>query len=191
MPILKEDIINSKTTLGIWRITENLEEIQNLNFLIPSNIKNEKRIKEWICTRMLLKQIAPHKNINYDNYGAPFIDDEYQISISHANDLCCIILGKNNVSIDIEKIDNKIIKISEKFINLNEKKLLKNKEYLTLFWCVKECIFKLHKKGKINFKEDIEITEIYKNKVKVQFKNKEMVMYFKKIQNHYLVYYYD
>ncbi|MAN50064.1 MAG: hypothetical protein CMD04_04520 [Flavobacteriales bacterium] len=191
MPILKEDIINSKTTLGVWRMTENLEEIQNLNFLIPSNIKNEKRIKEWICTRMLLKQIAPQKNINYDNYGAPFIDDEYQISISHANDLCCIILGKNNVSIDIEKIDKKIIKISEKFINLKEKKLIKNKEHLTLFWCVKECIFKLHKKGKINFKEDIEITEIYKNKVKVQFKNKEMVMYFKKIQNHYLVYYYD
>ena len=191
MPILKEDIINSKTTLGIWRMIENLEEIQNLNFLIPSNIKNEKRIKEWICTRMLLKQIAPQKNINYDNYGAPFIDDEYQISISHANDLCCIILGKNNVSIDIEKIDKKIIKISEKFINLKEKKLIKNKEHLTLFWCVKECIFKLHKKGKINFKEDIEITEIYKNKVKVQFKNKEMVMYFKKIQNHYLVYYYD
>ena len=191
MPILKEDIINSKTTLGIWRMIENLEEIQNLNFLIPSNIKNEKRIKEWICTRMLLKQIAPQKNIKYDNFGAPSIDDKYQISISHSNDLCCIILGKNNVSIDIEKIDKKIIKISEKFINLNEKKLLKNKEHLTLFWCVKECIFKLHKKGNINFKEDIEITKIYKNKVKVQFRNKEMVMHFKKIQNHYLVYYYD
>ena len=113
------------------------------------------------------------------------------ISISHTQKFIAIIISDSPVGIDIEKIDERALNTAPKFINLNLHKNLTN-ESATLIWSAKECLFKLHKKGNLNYIEDLLVnpfklkekgninTYLYKNKYKLNYE---------KIYNHYLVYF--
>ena len=79
------------------------------------------------------------------------------ISISHTQKFIAIIISASPVGIDIEKIDERALNTAPKFINLNVHKNLTN-ESATLIWSAKECLFKLHQKGDLNYIEDLSVT---------------------------------
>ena len=57
-----------------------------------------------------------------------------------------VIISDFKISIDIEKVSNKVITISNKFIDYEYSflgDLHQEKERLTLIWCIKECIYKI------------------------------------------------
>ena len=96
--------------------------------------------------------------LDYNKYGAPILDNNKKIAISHSKQLVAIIVSKFKSGIDTEIISKRILKIKDKFIskydNINE-----SQEDLTIAWSTKECIFKWHEKGNINFKDDILIKD--------------------------------
>ena len=176
--------------LGIWQIKESLKEaIEVYNKPIPLKLKSEKRQLEYILTRLLLQQIDRKLIISYNQFGAPTLNNNKNISISHSSDLIAVIISEKKVAIDIEKISNKPLKIKHKFISNNDS-ILDNKTEVTLAWSAKEAVYKLHQQGEIDFKKDIIIQKIdtIKKQIHTTFQKKNLVLNFQEINNHFLVY---
>ena len=190
MPIIYK-IESEKITILVWEITESLEEIIVLGRGINTrNHKSEKRKKEHLVSRLLVNEICPTKKIIYNKFGAPELDNDTHISISHSKELVAIIISNKKTGLDIEQISEKSLRLASKFVS--EKNLTKlNKEKATLVWCVKEAIYKWHQKGGVDFVKDIIINELFAKehgKVTAYFRQKELNLNYLKINNHYLVY---
>ena len=190
MPIIHK-IEEKEITILVWEITETLEELQVLlGGLNISNHTSEKRKKEQLTTRLLVKEILPNKRIIYNKFGAPELDNGQHISISHSAGLVAVIISHEKTGLDIEKISEKTLRLSSKFVS--EKNLINlNKEKSTLIWCLKEAIYKWDQKGGVDFIKDIIITEFTPKeygKVIAFLKNKKLNLNYQKINDHYLVY---
>lgn len=129
---------------------------------IYSKIKNNKRKKEWLAVRFLLMQeIGSYHEIFYTETGNPFVKNNKNISISHSENLIALSISKNNTGIDIQVIEERINRISYKFVSDTERKFTENKAQITtLIWSAKECLFKIHQKGNLDFKSQLHISEI-------------------------------
>ena len=190
MPIIHK-IEEKEITILVWEITETLEELQVLlGGLNISNHTSEKRKKEQLTTRLLVKEILPNKRIIYNKFGAPELDNGQHISISHSAGLVAVIISHEKTGLDIEKISEKTLLLASKFVS--EKNLINlDKEKSTLIWCLKEAIYKWDQKGGVNFIKDIIITEFTPKehgKVIAFLKNKKLNLNYQKINDHYLVY---
>ena len=190
MGILKK-IEKNNCIIAIWDMQESLEELmqQSADISIP-DFNNEKRKKEYLVSRLLLKDIAPKTKITYNEYGAPKLENGKHISISHSKNLVAIIFSKQKVGLDIEKISKKPLRLASKFISEDEHQNL-TEEKATLIWCVKEAIFKWHQKGNIDFKKDIKIKAfeiMEKGEISCNFKGEKIIVKYRKIDNQYLAY---
>jgi 4'-phosphopantetheinyl transferase len=181
-----------KSTIAVWEITESFED---LNIKLYQNeinkFKSTKRKLEYICTRLLLNVIDEKLKISYNKYGAPILNNNKYISISHTTKLIAIVISKNKVGADLELISQKLLKIKSRFISNNDN-VASNKENLTLAWSAKECVLKWHQKGNINFKEDIQINKIIEDpnfEIYTKFQNQELILNYEEINNHFLVYF--
>ena len=183
-------IKNEKFQIGIWEITETVDELEKLaNNLYTRKYKNSKRTKEALINNILVNTLLPGSKINYNVYGAPILENNF-ISISHTKKLACVMISDLNVGVDIEEISNKPLQLANKFISDKNQVLLTKKKAL-IIWCFKEAIFKWYEKGNISFKKDIIVNNFKVNNkgtVKAQFKNEVILAEFIQIKNHYLVY---
>ena len=175
----------------VWEITETLEELQVLGKEInATSHTSEKRKKEYLASRLLINEIIPNTAITYNEFGAPELENDNHISISHSRGLVSIIISKQQVGIDIEEVSEKTLRLALKFVSAKNLTQL-TKEKATLIWCIKEAAFKWHQKGGVDFIKDIIIPEFSvkeKGIITIQFKNKELNLNYQKINNHYLVY---
>ena len=171
MPFLKEFIINPSTKIKLWKL--NLGELDyfELDEYDSNLIKAKKKelVKEqFLAVRKTLQLEDPSYKIRYDDLGKPFINSDLNISISHSKCMAAIVFSEHNeVGIDIEHKEKKIINIQDKF--LNDSEILENEyqynvDYLTMIWTAKESIYKaLGIKG-VSFSDNIIIKNINKNK---------------------------
>ncbi len=189
MGIVKK-IEENNCKIAIWDLQESLIELSNLyNKSKLPIFTNEKRKKEFLATRILLKEIIPNQSISYNIYGAPELDNNQYISISHSHNLVALIVSERKVGLDIEKISSKALSLSSKFISDITYNI--SKEKATLIWCAKEAIYKWYQKKNINFKNDIKIYPFKlgdKGTVIAKFKNQKQTLYYNKIDTHFLVY---
>ncbi len=154
MPLYKTIVVNSETTVKIWKITESFEDL-----LTPLNLKTESlnRVnamkselhrRGFISIRHLLAEFGyEDADLFYDANGKPYLKDGKHISITHSFHFSAIIVSTVKVGIDIEKQREKIAIIAKKFIDYEFKYLSKtDKNYinkLTIIWGVKESLYKL------------------------------------------------
>lgn len=190
MPLFKK-IKENNCEIGIWELSETLDYlIKKSDFSESNKITNKKRKKEILASRMLLKNMYADLNIKYNKYGAPTVENNKFISISHSKKFVTIILSRIKVGIDIEEINDKALNAVSKFINLgNSNQISKNEA--TLVWSCKECIYKWYQKGSVNFLNDIKIHSFKikeKGKITANFKNQKFTLFYRKLQNHFLVY---
>ena len=190
MPLFKK-IKENNCEIGIWELSETLDYlIKKSDFSETNKIINKKRKKEMLASRILLKNMYPNLKITYNKYGAPKVENNKFISISHSKKFVTIILSRIKVGIDIEEINDKALNAVSKFINLsNSNQISKNEA--TLVWSCKECIYKWYQKGSVNFLNDIKIHSFKikeKGKITANFKNQEFTLFYRKLQNHFLVY---
>ena len=177
-------------SLGIWEMSESINE---LNALIKGvkfdHLKSQKRILEILAVRVLLKEMCGNVKLDYNEYGAPILDNNKNISISHSKQLVAIIVSEFKSAIDIEIISKRILKIKDKFISKFDNINYSQKD-LTIAWSTKECIFKWHQKGNLNFKDDTSIKSIdHSTKtIEVSFDKNLFILNFLKINKHILVY---
>lgn len=133
----------------------NEEELIRLN-----DFKSEKRKFEFLSTRILKEEIFPGCTIAYTKDGAPFIQDQPNISVSHtANCSAIAVCPSHIIGLDIEPISEKARKLHSKFLNETEQHIIDTSDSLlmTKAWSCKESMYKLSNRKGIIFKRDLEI----------------------------------
>ena len=193
MPIINLSRITPYKALGIWKINESLNQINDLNKIEKLNIDNrihEKKFKEKVAATMVIKKICEYLKLNYygikkNKAGKPFlIKNKSNISISHSYPYAVGLIDIENLcGVDIEKIREKVLKINKKFLNEDERKLAGNsKEINTIFWCCKEALFKASSNQNISYSDDINLKKI-KEKIAGKIKEEKFNLSTQKIED--------
>ena len=129
--------------------------------LLLDNISNENRKQEFIQARKLRNETIGKIEILYNEDGKPLLtNSDYFISISHSQHFIGIFKAPFNIGLDIEEINDRVLKIKQRFLN-NEEQILfgTNIENLTVAWTLKEAMFKLNNRTGIDFSTELLIVE--------------------------------
>ena len=170
MPVFKDHQIHSNTKLGVWHCTESIQqllEIANLDKedqIKCASFKNDQRQKHFIAVRILCEILIGPSKILYREGGKPsLLDDGQHISISHSHDYVAVLISSSpQIGIDIQQIEDKILRIRNRFVNDDDKLIIDfhNTEDLTLLWCVKESLYKINGDPTVFFNEHMRIDKL-------------------------------
>jgi 4'-phosphopantetheinyl transferase len=165
MPV--EQVIEREgTKLCLWRISESLEE---LNQLIHERttvqvFQNERRNRHYLSSRLLFESLLGYSEFKIikDSHGKPHLEGgEYDISISHSGDYAVGLLSESgSCGVDIERYQDKIVSIGPRFCNQDElDAIVKGQEVLSMYliWSIKESLYKLYGRKSVNFKKHLQV----------------------------------
>lgn len=146
--------IENHSQIGIWKIEESIQELESLlNMTIIDNdryenFKSDTRKKEWLATRILLKEMLNNDvlEIQYDSNRKPFLSTQVKLSISHSKGYVALMLSeKNEVGVDIQVPKKNIAKGISVFMSPVELDEIGEDNYfekLHIYWCAKESLYK-------------------------------------------------
>ena len=166
---MSKSTIHPDAIWGVREIAGTSEELlskldeKELYLPVINRIKLEKRKREWLAVRILLKELlGEEKEVEYDASGKPFFkDNSYHISISHTAGYVAVILNPEHpVGIDIEQITNQVERIRDRFLTEEENiHISKENEliHLLLHWSAKETVFKALGNSNVTFNEQLHI----------------------------------
>ncbi len=158
--------LKNNALLGVWQATEPIELLEKLAYLTPSDrdklsiIRLEKRRREWLSSRILLKIMAKGGELSFLPNGKPVLNNGKHISISHSDDLAGVVICDLPIGIDIQGEDSKLLRIERKFTNESERTFLPNGPSrlasLASIWSAKEAVFKCFGE-RVDFSEDMQL----------------------------------
>ena len=192
--IFHKKILN--THIYVWKMTSSYEDqiknplLKSAELISAKELKNEKRKKEFISSRIALKNIF-NKDLELKHHksGKPFIKETKHLSISHSSNFLALAFGEENIGIDIEKPQNRMVKLMPKILSEIEFMEFKKEPSMDLackVWGAKEAILKYVGDKNLNYKEDIKVKNIhlgFATYLKMNFK-----VEFEKIENMILTY---
>jgi len=169
MPIIYQKNINKREILGVWKITESVDELLTMvdfseeDHAIFHKFKIKARQAHWLSYRLMIRQLMGDEcdcDFYYDEHGKlQFKNIDYSISVTHSGLYSGVIISsKHYVGIDIEKLGDRINLLADKFLSKEEKEFLPIEEqhrYLTVLWSAKEALFKLFGKSNLIFDTNI------------------------------------
>lgn len=172
MPITFQENIDLDTSIGLWRITESPDELEQQlqlkehELALLRSLSTEKRNLHWLATRVLLRKMLntnEYIDCQADENGKPIlINHPHHISLSHSYDYAAVMISKTKkVGIDIEIIKNKIDRVKHKFLSADELAFIEPNnsiEHLYACWCAKEALYKLNGKKETSFKDHIHLS---------------------------------
>ncbi|WP_136466708.1 4'-phosphopantetheinyl transferase family protein [Flagellimonas onchidii] len=171
MPIYKTITISPTTSVYIWKVTEQENELSKGIELTPhcqgrmEGMKSEMHRRAFLSIRHLMDQ-AGYKDhdLYYDDFGKPHLKDGKYISITHSRNFTGIIISESDeVGIDIEMQRDKILRIANKFTPLREYRTLANTEAiirkLTIVWGAKESLYKIYAQQGLSFLKHIDVMD--------------------------------
>ena len=168
MPIVFREH-NDFHAIAVWESTEDpavLEELARLSFSEKTDFESFKslsRKREYVTVRALLRAMTPEApvSIRYDKNGKPHPDQMKSMSISHTGNFVAVMLSERSAcGLDMELIDERILRLAKKFVNDEEKKHLPEQnliEHLQVLWGAKEVIFKIHGLGDLDFRKHMNV----------------------------------
>jgi 4'-phosphopantetheinyl transferase len=170
MPLYLEKRING-SRLAVWQMTETEQELFSQTALSEEvkseveNFRSEKRRKEWLTLRILLKDVlgvAQYDDIVYDEKGKPHLKNgNGYISFSHTRSFAAVMFHRTkNIGIDIETVRERIEKVSHKFLSDEEQAFTQHPrrmDMLHIIWGAKEVMFKIYGKGGLDFKNQMRV----------------------------------
>jgi 4'-phosphopantetheinyl transferase len=199
--------VETTTQILVWKITESLEQLYQEVELNPANtirfngMKSEMHQRAFLSVRKLLMEKGYSDfDLEYDEFGKPYLKDGNHISISHSHEFSTIIISNQKAGIDIEMQREKILRIADKFVNNQELQRLKsfdNQDFikkLTVKWGAKEAIFKIRNEKGISFKDNIQVNpfEIRDQKtiatLEMENMKQQFSIYFEEFERFTLVY---
>lgn len=165
MPLIRS-IQNPELSLGLWEITEDASFFEQA-ILYRATASNPGQQLQQLASRMVLTVLQPSfplDQIQLNPAGKPFLPSGSQFSISHTRGFAAtIISAETPVGIDIEFISPRVIKVEKKFLNDQEFALLAPLSeqdrivFSSLFWSIKETVYKCWGNGGVDFAEQIRI----------------------------------
>lgn len=128
-----------------------------------NDIGHIKRKKEWLSVRVLLKEmLGKYTPIVYDEYRNPYIQEPYEISITHSKNIVGITLSKKKYTgIDSEILSDRILRTAHKFIDPEQLENFPSHSFIQhcyLHWCGKETLYKIKGGGGIDFLHNLQLS---------------------------------
>ncbi len=174
MPLSKTIDIDEQTKLGLWHIKEDADfflsrlQLDDEEQAKVDQLKSPKRYLHWLASRVLIRTLINTEEfieMTFEANGKPKLQNfPYNVSISHSLDYAGVILSeRQDVGIDIEKIDPKINRIAHKFIpdnELNKINKVSRMETYHVHWGAKEAMFKVCGQPGVSFKDHIQVDPI-------------------------------
>jgi 4'-phosphopantetheinyl transferase len=120
--------------------------------------KSLSRRREYTATRYLFHQLFEGALLKYTPNGAPYIDNEGFISVSHSKDVTGIVHNVDfPIALDIELIQSKACRLWPKFLSKEEAIDFDCSDPLEMSgaWSMKETLYKLSGQRGIIFKEQL------------------------------------
>ena len=163
MPIIEDLKLSENSRLIIWEISETINELKTKVLLSENSLKllnqrkSEVQKKQFLAIRNILSELSiDDRDMTYEESGRPYIMGGQNISLSHSGTFAAAILSDSVVGIDIEKMNDRILKIKDKFLEteLNYPEKLEVATAL-IYWNIKESIFKAVSKKGVDFKKNI------------------------------------
>lgn len=212
MPVNFLEEISKDTSIGLWRIEENPEELEEQLQLktheldLLNSLNGNKRNMQWLATRVLLRKMLntnEYIDCRADENGKPILLNlPHHISLSHSYDYAAVMISKNaRVGIDIELIKTKIERVQHKFLNNLELSFINKKnriDHLYTCWCAKEALYKLNGKKETSFKDNIHLKPFdYNQKGKIECsisrdnESKDYTVSYRKFDDYMLGYVYE
>lgn len=142
---------------------------EQLHNLLPSeqekwaSFKSEKRAREFVATRVLRTMIFGKEPIYYNAIGAPLIQSEGYISISHAESVVGLAFCKHfPVGLDLEPFRSKVLRVAHKFLSEEEKQCFDTQSIFDMIkvWSAKEALYKLAERKGIIFSDELLVKPI-------------------------------
>jgi phosphopantetheinyl transferase len=133
---------------------EEFEKLKSLN--------HPARRREFVATRVLRSMVFGNEHILYNDIGAPYIEGEGFISISHAPHVVGLAFCKRfQIGLDLEPIREKAMIVKDKFLSQSEALSLKTDSILemTKVWSGKEALYKLAGRKGIIFAESLHLVK--------------------------------
>jgi phosphopantetheinyl transferase len=169
MPLVYQQNINAVTKIGVWHIAETEDFFKAVP--LQKEITHPHKRLQHLAGRFLLKDLYPDfplALIKIAQTRKPFLEDEaYHFSISHCKDYAAVLISKElRAGVDIEMVNEKIDRIIPKFLTAEEYFLFAEgalKKTATLFWSVKESVYKWQGTGGTDFKKHIRIEKFTGN----------------------------
>lgn len=166
MGLVYKKILSGDSILGLWEISESLQQLNSLADLSPADKEilsrktSEKRQKEWLAARCLVKEISPsHPEIFYNEHGKPLLQSgDYAISISHSEKYAAVLLSRENkAGVDIQKIKLDIEKGIDYYLNNQEQIWVDRTDFvlLNILWSCKESVFKYVSSNELDVRNQI------------------------------------
>ena len=184
------------TQIYVWEITLSSIDLathpllNSEDLISAGNIKNEKRKKEFLSSRIALKKTFNKSlELKHLESGRPTIDEAEYISISHSSNFLAMAFGKENIGIDIEKPQNRMLKMMPKILSEREQLEFNKTPSIDLackLWGTKEAILKHIGNKNLNYKNDINVEYISSGKAKYLTTNFNVM--FEKIEAMILTY---
>lgn len=169
MPLASERKLNDGTVLGIWDISESLEQLlsaQALTAVEADELQKRPALqkqKQFLAARMLLMHMLGKRNpIHYLPDGRPFIPGSpLQVSVSHSGNYAAVAASDlKPVGVDIEVFPRKsLVKAKDYFLNDKEQQVTAGDpvEKLHVYWSAKEALFKYAGDAQLNLKDHFSI----------------------------------
>ncbi len=150
MPIIRTIRPNDNTVVGIWNITESIDDLSNQVVLSSTSKELLKSRKtsihklQFLSIRAILLEFGySDQDLSYIN-NSPILNNGKKISISHSNLFSCVIISDFKVGIDVQEFNNKINTIAKKFIGYETLYVKDNDtQIISIIWNIKESIYKI------------------------------------------------
>lgn len=143
---------------------DNFVTEEHLHNLLPkeqqrlADFKHPKRRREYVATRILRTFHFGNEPILYSEIGAPYVEGEGFISISHANHVVGMAYCPSfQVGLDLEPIHEKVMRVKHKFLSPEEQRSTDTSsvEEMIKVWSGKEALYKLAGRKEIIFAENL------------------------------------
>ncbi|MCK5856086.1 MAG: 4'-phosphopantetheinyl transferase superfamily protein [Bacteroidales bacterium] len=163
MPIIYKQEIEGHAVLGVWKISESVDELLSMIQFSEGEretfekFKLKSRQAHWLSYRLAIRELLDEEcpcEFFYDEHGKlHFANLDYSLSVTHSGVYSGVIISKKHyVGIDIEKLNDRINRLASKFLNAEEMELLPELEqdkFLTIVWSAKEALYKLYGKSEV------------------------------------------
>ncbi len=153
MPLIRIEHIAPETQVGLWQMTESLDELFCPPHIDLSCYHSEVRVREILTTYELLRAMTGKDAavITHSDSGRPLLEG-YHISISHTRGWAAVILSTTNkVAIDIEYYSDRVSRVAERFIRPDEDGGTLQCQLIN--WSAKETVYKYYSEENLQYFE--------------------------------------
>lgn len=160
MPLLLKKSLFPDVLLGVWKIDESFEDFCILYPWLKqkccqeiNSYKSEQRKCEILAVQLLIREfVGDNVSLFHERNGRPYLSNGLNVGISHTCGYAVVVISCNkNVSVDIEFINQRVLRIKDRFMRADEcaYSLI---QYI-LHWCTKETLYKMFSEDKLSFGE--------------------------------------